>query len=596
MPDAARKVGAGAETAKRRLAVALGAFAVAVAAARLLAPPTGLAIRVSERTGGETIFAERGPAPAWIDFADIAAEAEAEGGIRAEWTGTLLTRRAGVYHFDAYATAGGRMRLALDGEAIAGCGQDPPLPGQVARKLEAGRHSLDLVYENDPTTTTRPFANLHWAKEVRAFRPIPEAATRPAGVGAWREWPPRIAWAIAVAAALVAAFSRIEGTRGRRAALRAGFALVAVAMGTAGAIGLVELALRAAGVRPREYVPGDIWLTYRLGVPGATTRYMGYLPYAPKDFETDVTFNSRGWRDKERDPAKPAGVERILVLGDSYVEAKEVAREDAFPQVLERLLNERADGRRYEVVPMGYGGTSTIAQVGFLREQGLAFAPDRVLLCFFPGNDVRENHPELEGEFGKWFAEIYQPKIAASRVECVDRLTLVPGSRLNGVLVEKLCDAYMGSLPLFRNDLARADMTSGDLEVYRVESRDKRWEEAWRISEERILEAKRIAEEAGAKFALVPIFSAQIPGMKAKDLVAGREGYDLDAPYRRLEAFAEREGIETLNLKPVLEADRLATGEPYFFPHDAHWNERGHRIAAEALARFLGGESGVGTD
>ncbi|MCX7361074.1 MAG: hypothetical protein NTV97_04215 [Alphaproteobacteria bacterium] len=52
-----------------------------------------------------------------------------------------------------------------------------------------------------------------------------------------------------------------------------------------------------------------------------------------------------------------------------------------------------------------------------------------------------------------------------------------------------------------------------------------------------------------------------------------------------VEALAER-GVETLDLRPVLEAG----GAPlsFHFANDGHWNPRGHRLAAEAIARRLG--------
>ena len=50
-------------------------------------------------------------------------------------------------------------------------------------------------------------------------------------------------------------------------------------------------------------------------------------------------------------------------------------------------------------------------------------------------------------------------------------------------------------------------------------------------------------------------------------------------------ALSER-GVETLDLRPVFEAG----GAPlsFHFANDGHWNPRGHRLAAEAIARRLG--------
>ncbi|PYQ23833.1 MAG: hypothetical protein DMF81_07510 [Acidobacteria bacterium] len=50
-------------------------------------------------------------------------------------------------------------------------------------------------------------------------------------------------------------------------------------------------------------------------------------------------FNSHGFRDYERTWEKPPNTYRILVLGDSYVEAFQVPLERAFPALLEVRLN-----------------------------------------------------------------------------------------------------------------------------------------------------------------------------------------------------------------------------------------------------------------
>ncbi len=55
-----------------------------------------------------------------------------------------------------------------------------------------------------------------------------------------------------------------------------------------------------------------------------------------------VTYNSRGWRDVEHQVENPDDVFRILILGDSFMEAYSVALEESFPRQLEALV--RASG------------------------------------------------------------------------------------------------------------------------------------------------------------------------------------------------------------------------------------------------------------
>jgi len=58
-----------------------------------------------------------------------------------------------------------------------------------------------------------------------------------------------------------------------------------------------------------------------------------------------------------------------------------------------------------------------------------------------------------------------------------------------------------------------------------------------------------------------------------------------DRIHRAFLAALAREGIDAIDLRPLLEAG----GAPlsYHFAQDGHWNSRGHRLAAEAIARRL---------
>lgn len=54
--------------------------------------------------------------------------------------------------------------------------------------------------------------------------------------------------------------------------------------------------------------------------------------------------------------------------------------------------------------------------------------------------------------------------------------------------------------------------------------------------------------------------------------------------YGRLRSAADSAGFNTIDLAPVFRRDYLLYRERFEFPTDGHWNTRGHRLAAEALA------------
>jgi len=80
-----------------------------------------------------------------------------------------------------------------------------------------------------------------------------------------------------------------------------------------------------------------------LHVPKMELTWSGHGWYAI-DFSVPMRFNSAGFRDREWVEAKPPGVKRIAILGDSMVEAMQVPWEFSAAQILERALNEGVAG------------------------------------------------------------------------------------------------------------------------------------------------------------------------------------------------------------------------------------------------------------
>lgn len=102
---------------------------------------------------------------------------------------------------------------------------------------------------------------------------------------------------------------------------------------------------------------------------------------------SQVVTNSHGMRDLPRSLKKPEGVYRIAVLGDSFTFGWGVEREEAYPAVLEKELNNNSgDSMRYEVLNFGVPGYSTFQEVEQFLEKGSQFSPDAVLV-FVIDND-----------------------------------------------------------------------------------------------------------------------------------------------------------------------------------------------------------------
>ncbi|MCL4216425.1 MAG: SGNH/GDSL hydrolase family protein, partial [Candidatus Hydrogenedentes bacterium] len=110
------------------------------------------------------------------------------------------------------------------------------------------------------------------------------------------------------------------------------------------------------------------------------------------DYTVRVDINSQGLRDREHAYEPEPDVFRVLVLGDSFMEAQQVWLEDCLARQLEKKLA----GRRVEVINLGVTAYGTAQEYLLLGAEGLKYQPDLVVLAFFAHNDLTNNAFKLE--------------------------------------------------------------------------------------------------------------------------------------------------------------------------------------------------------
>ncbi|HEX6739139.1 MAG TPA: hypothetical protein VF310_12745, partial [Vicinamibacteria bacterium] len=79
--------------------------------------------------------------------------------------------------------------------------------------------------------------------------------------------------------------------------------------------------------------------------------------------------NSRGFMDREHEVPKPAGVRRLVVIGDSVAQGHGVGQERAFPVLLAALLNHDPAGERYDPVLLTRSGYSMGQELRLLETE-----------------------------------------------------------------------------------------------------------------------------------------------------------------------------------------------------------------------------------
>jgi hypothetical protein len=149
------------------------------------------------------------------------------------------------------------------------------------------------------------------------------------------------------------------------------------------AIGLSEMYFRIFA--PQPIVPRYVE-TSEFGIRKNIGHVRGRM--IVPEYEHEFSTNSQGFRGTaEYGEIKPHGVYRVLVLGDSTTLGHGVGDNDTFSFLLEQMLSNTG---RTEVINMGVSGFGTAEELIQLRNVGLQYAPNLVILGYFP-NDPYNN-------------------------------------------------------------------------------------------------------------------------------------------------------------------------------------------------------------
>jgi acetyltransferase AlgX (SGNH hydrolase-like protein) len=389
--------------------------------------------------------------------------------------------------------------------------------------------------------------------------------------------------------------------RPRRGVHAVGLGLM-VLIGLAAGIGVAELVMRLQPPRGADlhaYVDADPILHHRLRA--------GYIAHRRG---VEFRINAIGLKDREYPAAKPAGVFRVLMLGDSYTEGFGLRVEHTMPKQAEDMLASRSCRRPVEVMNAGVSSYSPILEYLYLKERGLALDPDLVVLNF----DMTDVHDDLVrtkiGIFGpdsmplavpddrRAEAVVMLPPVLTARplrflgpVEhSVNRLEVYQSFRTTW-----LGEVLLGAVRLRTLDQLAALGLMGNVHYDPIAiTRDEEQPgelEAWAVTERYIAGIAGLARERGIAFVVVvyphpyQVSAGESPEGRRR-VGAGPGFYASERPFRRLAEIGQRVGIPVLDLVALFR-ERSAQDGPLFFPDDMHHNERGARVFGQGVVNGL---------
>jgi lysophospholipase L1-like esterase len=387
---------------------------------------------------------------------------------------------------------------------------------------------------------------------------------------------------------------------------KANLLLILFGFGLALAIGLITLRLSGrvvvlAGCQPAS---GDwsqmVYSLMRDYVRPPCTQFE--LSSTFGEFENLVQLNNYGLNDTIISLEKPAGVFRVLVVGDSFAQGWHVPLEQGFPFLMEQQLA-RESGSPVEVINLSIDAYGTDRELLLYSVLGWRFQPDLVLLAIYVGNDVQDNEIDLEtrrygyrldhpfftledGALSLHHSPVFSParyETSAAyrwltRLQAQQDFLPPENPPLNPQVLSE--SPYILEYPV-------------ELGVYLPE--DEHWANAWALTEALVVQMRDLAQAEGSRFAAVLIpdrraVHSEDWGLTLQDYPI-LQGADPVAPVTRMEELLAWHEIATLNLTWYLRAWQFRNiGERLYYEEDGHFNAIGHAVTAERIADWLQAE------
>jgi lysophospholipase L1-like esterase len=316
-----------------------------------------------------------------------------------------------------------------------------------------------------------------------------------------------------------------------------------------------------------------------LGAPYGGYRHAfvnGIFKYQPKE----LAINNQGWRSAYQNYTleKPPGKFRIAIIGDSYVSAWQVARDQSLAEQLERRLGTDV----YEVYRFGIGGAPLSQYLHMFRREVIPYSPDLVIFILIH-NDFDESYNIKLSRQAEAFMRL---KIVDDQVVGETEPKYEPPwfmwimrSAFYGYLVHE----RKFSIQAFKDFFNRRRLNEryeANIDISNIEKRAKYDS----IATDYIF--AKIKEEADTIG--IPLLMA-MDGARIRIYKGLPSKYDQGALRlnQMAKTLAEKYDIPFVDLHPVFEQDYKMNKMWFNSKDDYHWNEYGHAVVAETVERVM---------
>lgn len=262
---------------------------------------------------------------------------------------------------------------------------------------------------------------------------------------------------------------------------------------------------------------------------------------------------------------------KIMIIGDSYVEAMQIDNADTVGEVI------KEKDKMQDIYQMGVSGVPLSQYIKMAEYAKRNYAPSRFVIVIV-GNDFDQSLCDFRIKLGTWcFDENFE-------------LAFIPFSGYKGIRSYARQSAFARYLFLQAGVDWRRLMSNIGLSPQGMEASSEYAGNVKRVKDQEILDKS---------FIVVDRFFEELKNLQILSkvtLVLDADRQDIynnqktESYFQKMRDYtisrAEANGVDLIDMKPIFENDYKTNGIKFEFPTDGHWNERAHKLAADALMQY----------
>lgn len=322
-----------------------------------------------------------------------------------------------------------------------------------------------------------------------------------------------------------------------------------------------------------------------------------HITYKTADYAFDININSQGIRDVEHEYKRNFDRTRILFVGDSQTFGHGVQLNQAFAKLVENITG-------FETINAGCPGWGPDQSLIFLKQYGMRYHPDIVVLGLYIGNDLQDLAGSLNQKFvvsdTRTLFKLLKEIILGQRQDSICRVVksfLRFRFRVFSFFIDKSKVVYR---EFRRKFFKKTDVLQHMPEFLKLlYVKRQYYSDDIRIEYDKMFgilnEFERYCKSNGIDFyvAIIPQ-RAQVSNKDWLDVLKvynlSPELFDRRLPNSRIIEYCRSRGIKVSDASDAFAKYCESAKGQLYFSCDDHLNKKGHEITADTITNNIKGE------